>query len=218
MDKLKEKCAIFGTYHPEAAKLTFFGLSALQHRGQEASGIFTMSKTINSNPIFYSRRDLGLVSQVFTEDSLEYLSTGDYAIGHNRYSTSGDKSILGIQPIYRTTTIGGFAIAHNGNITNAVLDETANTDTEWLANQIQENINFYSMGWSSAIINALRDCEGAYSILVLTPIGIFAMRDPKGLRNPLGSRSTAHPAGEGRPQANMPYRTSWTGRPLPRCA
>ena len=112
--QLNEKCAVVGIFnHPEASKLAYFSLHSLQHRGQEACGI----SSANGDKL-HTIKDRGLVSQVFNDQTLKTLS-GSSAIGHNRYSTAGDDSILDAQPVFARYDLGEMAIVHNGNLTNA---------------------------------------------------------------------------------------------------
>ena len=114
MRSLNEKCAVVGIFdHPEASKLAYFSLHALQHRGQEAAGISTGDGTK-----LYTIKDRGLVTQVFDNQKLQTLK-GHMAIGHTRYSTAGDDSILDAQPVFARYDLGEMSIVHNGNLTNA---------------------------------------------------------------------------------------------------
>ena len=116
MDRLKEECGIFGIFeNKDAAALTALGLHSLQHRGQEGCGIVTFDEKN-----FYSERRLGLVGDNFTKDKVLDRLHGKYAIGHNRYSTSGNNLIKNVQPFFADLYSGGIAIAHNGNLTNAL--------------------------------------------------------------------------------------------------
>ncbi len=184
MIKIKEECGVFGIYgHLEAANLTYLGLHALQHRGQESAGIVT-SDGIH----LYTHREMGLVSDIFTEEVLSRLP-GKNAIGHVRYSTTGSSHIKNSQPIVVTYSRGEIAIAHNGNLTNArALREElehsgaifqSTTDTEVIVHLIarsqEENL-------IKRIIEALIKCRGAYSLLFLSPEFMMATRDPYGFR------------------------------------
>src|SRR5438105_5384292 len=114
-DKLHEECGVFGVFgHPEAPALTALGLHALQHRGQEAAGIVSYDGLQ-----FHSHRGLGHVSENFTSDTVDRLK-GSMAVGHTRYSTSGDTILRNVQPLFAEFEFGGFAVAHNGNLTNAL--------------------------------------------------------------------------------------------------
>jgi len=182
---LHESCGVFGVYAPgeDVARLTFFALFALQHRGQESAGIATTDgKRLQ---VF---ADMGLVSQVFSEDSLSQL-TGDVAIGHNRYSTRGSSHLANTQPIVVGEGTDSIAIAHNGNIINAehLREELSglgytfrtSTDTEVIANLI---LSSREKSWVDRIRYAMRRLQGAYSLTLLTDHALFGVRDPLGVR------------------------------------
>lgn len=182
---MHESCGVFGVYAPneDVARLTFFGLFALQHRGQESAGIATADgKKIN----VYAR--MGLVSQVFDEDALSHL-TGHIAIGHNRYSTTGSSRICNAQPIVVTRGDETIAVAHNGNIINSrhLRDELAeqgytfvsSTDTEVIAYLI---LSSPEKSWVERIKYAMHRIQGAYSLTILTKDTLFGVRDPFGVR------------------------------------
>jgi amidophosphoribosyltransferase len=182
---LREACGIFGIYAPgeDVARITFFALFALQHRGQESAGIATSDgKRIQ----IYAR--MGLVSQVFSEESLTQL-TGNIAIGHNRYSTTGSSRICNAQPIMVGSDDNAMAIAHNGNIVNSdhlykELCEkgyvfNSSTDSEVIANLIHSSPG---QDWLEKIRFAMRRIQGAYSLVILTKDKLFAVRDPFGVR------------------------------------
>ncbi|MCK4273895.1 MAG: amidophosphoribosyltransferase [Dehalococcoidales bacterium] len=182
---MRESCGVFGVYSPDedVARLTFFALFALQHRGQESSGIATADgKKIR---VFTG---MGRVSNVFDEESLSQL-TGHIAIGHNRYSTAGSSRAANAQPIVVRNDAGTIAIAHNGNIINAthLYEELSGqgykfcgtTDTEVIANLI---LSSSGKSWVEKIQYAMRRLQGAYSLVVLTPRELFAVRDPFGVR------------------------------------
>ena len=182
---MHEACGVFGIYAPDEdiARLTFFALFALQHRGQESAGIAT---TDGKKLQVYAR--MGLVSQVFNEESLSQL-TGNIAIGHNRYSTKGSSCSANVQPIIVGDGSNTFAIAHNGNITNAEplyqelkgLGYTfhTSTDTEVIANLI---LSSPEKDWLGKIRYAMRRLSGAYSMVIMTTNTLFAIRDPLGVR------------------------------------
>jgi amidophosphoribosyltransferase len=182
---LREACGVFGIYakDEDIARLTFFALFALQHRGQESAGIAT---TNGKNIQVYAK--MGLVSQVFTEDALSAL-TGHIAIGHNRYSTRGSSRICNVQPIIVSQDSDTLAIAHNGNITNAeaLYKELADkgytfntsTDTEVIANLI---LSSPEKKWLDRIRYALRRLQGAYSMVIMTNNTLYGIRDPLGVR------------------------------------
>jgi amidophosphoribosyltransferase len=183
--KLHESCGVFGVYAPneDVARLTFFGLFALQHRGQESAGIATTDGTRLS---VYAK--MGLVSQVFSEDSLSQL-TGDIAIGHNRYSTRGSSRLHNAQPIVVGKGSNTLAIAHNGNIINAehlyaeLSDQgytfNTSTDTEVIANLI---LSSPEKEWVDRIKYAMHRLQGAYSLTIMANHTLFAVRDPFGVR------------------------------------
>jgi amidophosphoribosyltransferase len=182
---LHESCGVFGVYAPgeDVARLTFFALFALQHRGQESAGIAT---TDGKGLQVYAK--MGLVSQVFDEHSLSHL-TGDVAIGHNRYSTRGSSRITNAQPIVVGEGSNAIAIAHNGNIVNAehLYQELSNlgytfqtsTDTEVIANLI---LSSPAKGWVDKIRYAMHRLQGAYSLTLLTNHTLYGVRDPFGVR------------------------------------
>src|SRR3989304_5904784 len=115
-DKFHEECGIFGVYgHPDAANLTYLGLYALQHRGQESAGIVS-----SDGERLYGQKAMGLVADIFTEDPIK-TPPGGAAIGHNRYSTTGESTNINVQPILVNYALGGLAVAHNGNLVNATL-------------------------------------------------------------------------------------------------
>lgn len=182
---MHESCGVFGVYAPkeDVARLTFFGLFALQHRGQESAGIATADgKKIN----VYAR--MGLVSQVFDEDSLSHL-TGYIAIGHNRYSTTGSSRIANAQPIVVSAGDDTIAVAHNGNIINAkhLREEltaqgytfNSTTDTEVIADLI---LSSPEKTWVEKIKYAMHRIQGAYSLTILTKDTLYGVRDPFGVR------------------------------------
>jgi amidophosphoribosyltransferase len=182
---LRESCGVFGVYAPgeDVARLTFFALFALQHRGQESAGIAT-----SNGKRLQVCAELGLVSQVFTEDSLSQLS-GDFAIGHNRYSTRGSNRITNVQPIVVGKGANTIAVAHNGNIVNAehlykeLCDQgytfRSSTDTEVLANLI---LSSPAKDWVDKIRYAMHRLQGVYSLTLLTNRSLYGVRDPLGVR------------------------------------
>jgi amidophosphoribosyltransferase len=182
---VREACGIFGVYAPgeDVSRITFFGLFALQHRGQESAGIATSDgKKIQ----LYAR--MGLVSQVFSEESLSQL-TGNIAIGHNRYSTTGSSRICNAQPIIVGSGDNAIAVAHNGNIVNSEhlykeLSEKgysfqSSTDSEVIANLIH---SAPGQNWIEKIRYAMRRIKGAYSLAIMTQDQLFAVRDSFGVR------------------------------------
>ncbi|MFC1932930.1 amidophosphoribosyltransferase [Chloroflexota bacterium] len=182
---MHESCAVVGVYAPneDVARLTFFALFALQHRGQESSGIAT---TDGRRLQVYA--NTGLVSQVFNEDSLSEL-TGDIAIGHNRYSTRGSSRMSNTQPIVVGKGSSAIAIAHNGNIVNAehLYEELSDqgytfrgsTDTEVIANLI---VSSPEKDLLDKIRYAMHRLQGAYSLTIMTNDRLFGVRDPLGVR------------------------------------
>ena len=182
---MHESCGVFGVYAPneDVARLTFFALFALQHRGQESAGIAT---TDGKKLQVYA--NMGLVSQVFDEDSLNQLK-GHIAIGHNRYSTRGSSRICNAQPIIVGKDSSAIALAHNGNIVNAkhlhqeLSDKgytfRTSTDTEVIANLI---LFATDKDWVGKMRYAMHRLQGAYSLTIMTSQGLFAVRDPFGMR------------------------------------
>ena len=182
---MQESCGVVGIYAPDedVARLTFFALFALQHRGQESSGI----ATADGKKLRVHAR-MGLVSQVFNEESLSQL-TGHIAIGHNRYSTKGSSRICNAQPIVLSNGSETIAIAHNGNILNAeTLQQeltsqgytfNTTTDTEVIGNVI---LAAPGNGWIEKIKYAMRRIKGAYSLTLLTNDRLFGVRDFMGVR------------------------------------
>ncbi|MDP1785349.1 MAG: amidophosphoribosyltransferase [Sulfuricurvum sp.] len=184
MRSLNEKCAVIGIFdHAEASKLAYFSLHAMQHRGQEAAGIST-----SDGEKLYTIKDRGLVTQVFDTQKLNTLK-GDMAIGHTRYSTAGDDSILDAQPVFARYDLGEMAIVHNGNLTNAkeVRDALIKKgaifqtfmDTENLIHLIAKSDQLHL---TDRIIDAVKKIEGAYSLVFLSRSKMFAMRDRFGFR------------------------------------
>ena len=177
-------CGIFGIYnHPEASNLAYLGLYALQHRGQESAGIVS-----SDNRQLHHYRQMGLVSEIFNKDILKKLS-GKSAIGHVRYSTAGSSELKNAQPFVADYYKGNLAIAHNGNLTNAFLIKSeleskgslfqSNMDTEVIVHLIARSKEKNSI---ERIVHALKQVEGAYSLLILTEKEMVAARDPFGFR------------------------------------
>ncbi|MDP2327475.1 MAG: amidophosphoribosyltransferase [Dehalococcoidia bacterium] len=185
LDNLGEKCGIFGVFAPgdDVARLTFFGLHALQHRGQESAGIAT-----TDGRRLHLFADMGLVSQVFDEEALAAL-TGHAAIGHTRYSTTGSSTIGNAQPFHLKGQHGELAIAHNGNVVNAdvmreeLLDRgltfETSSDTEVLGRIL---IDGDGEDWNARFAQLMRRANGAYSLTILTHDAVYAVRDPLGIR------------------------------------
>ena len=184
-DRLREECGIFGVYgHPDAAALTALGLHALQHRGQESVGIVSYD-----GERFNAERRLGLVSENFTKASVLEQLIGRNSIGHVRYSTTGETTLRNVQPLFADLAGGGLAVAHNGNLTNAVTlrDELVNSgcifqttsDTETILQLIARSKRGNTL---ARFIDALFKIEGAYALVVLTNKKLIGVRDPLGIR------------------------------------
>jgi amidophosphoribosyltransferase len=182
--KLREECGVVAIHgHPEAARQAYLGLYALQHRGQESAGIATADGQRLANI-----KGMGLVSEIFTDDVLDRLP-GSMAIGHTRYSTTGDSALLNAQPIRVDSTKGLIAIAHNGNLVNlgnarARLEREGayfqtTSDSEIIVQLIAHS---HAGTLVDAIADSLRQVEGAFSIVMMTRDRIFAARDPRGFR------------------------------------
>ena len=183
-DKFHEECGVFGVYnHSEAANLTYLGLHALQHRGQEGAGICS-----SYGKQMYVEKSMGLVADIFTEKRLKRLP-GDIAIGHNRYSTAGPSSLKNVQPIVVNYSLGSLAIAHNGNLVNAVelrseLEEQgaifqSTSDSEVVVHLIASS---RAGGLYERLIDTMKRLSGAYSLLLMTEKELIALRDPYGFR------------------------------------
>ncbi len=184
-DKLREECGVFGIYgHPDAAPHTALGLHALQHRGQEAAGIMTCD-----GEQFHSHRDLGQVGDIFSSEEVITRLKGPAAIGHVRYSTAGDTVLRNVQPLFAVHEFGGFAIAHNGNLTNALarrreLVERGSLFQSTMDTEVIVHLVATSRAGSviDRLIDALRQIEGAYSLVGLTDSCVIGVRDPLGVR------------------------------------
>ena len=182
--KLKEYCGIFGIYgHPEASNLTYLGLYALQHRGQESAGIVSSDRKF-----LYVHRDMGLVADVFPEEALKKLK-GEMAIGHVRYSTAGISERRNAQPLIFRYSRGAIAVAHNGNLVNAGdLREELEAQGRIFQSDSDTEVIIHLMAISQKptlverIIEALNQVQGAYSLLFLSEEEIVAVRDPYGFR------------------------------------
>ena len=187
VDKPEEACGVFGIYAPgqDVARLSYFGLYALQHRGQESAGIATFD-----GRRLHEHRDMGLVSHVFSPEILQGLP-GQLAIGHTRYSTTGSSRRCNAQPVIVDTKLGKLALAHNGNLVNTaelreyLIDRgcelNTTIDSETIAIAIGEEIKT-GKSWVDATIAACKLCKGAFSLTIATPDGIMAIRDPNGIR------------------------------------
>ncbi|MGP0061352.1 MAG: amidophosphoribosyltransferase [Beijerinckiaceae bacterium] len=184
-DRLREECGVFGIFdHPDAAAITALGLHALQHRGQEAAGIVTFD-----GHRFNSERRLGLVSEHFSNTATIERLPGRSAIGHVRYSTTGETILRNVQPLFAELNSGGFAVAHNGNLTNgltlrrdlvrqgAIFQST--TDTEAVLHLVARSRHTRII---ERFIEALRQIEGAYALVALSNKKLIGARDPLGIR------------------------------------
>ena len=185
MDRLKEECGVFGIFNnKDAAALTALGLHALQHRGQEACGIVTFDKNK-----FYAERRLGLVGDNFTKEKVIEKLPGNSAIGHNRYSTAGNNLIKNVQPFFADLHLGGVSIAHNGNLSNALLLRKelvkngsifqTTSDTETIIQLIAKSKRLKIV---DKIIDALFKIQGGYALTILLNKKLIGIRDPFGIR------------------------------------
>jgi amidophosphoribosyltransferase len=180
----KHYCGVFGVYgHPNAAELTYYGLYALQHRGQESAGIVT-----SDGKQFHTHKGMGLVSQVFKGDILHDM-VGEIAVGHTRYSTTGSSHIRNAQPLTVDCARGQIAIAHNGNLTNASkLRDELEAKGSIFQTTVDSEIILHLMaqpssnGHSNNLVHAIRRIEGAYSLVIMTENELIGVRDPFGFR------------------------------------
>ena len=184
VDKFKDECGVVAIHnHPEAATLAYLGLHALQHRGQESAGIVSSDERR-----LYAHKAMGLVADIFTEEVLARLP-GRVAIGHTRYSTTGDSTLFNAQPITVDCNKGMIGLAHNGNLVNAHairqrLEQQGSifqttSDTEVVVHLIAQS---KELTLPDAIADALRQIEGAFSLVLMTRDRVFAIRDPRGFR------------------------------------
>lgn len=190
-DKPESNCGIFAAVGTDsAALLTYYGLLAQQHRGQEATGIVTrFEDTKNQKVYFHSRKGLGLVAEIFHEEKIFDELKGNAAIGHNRYSTSGSNSLINVQPFIVKYRDGNLAISHNGNLTNAysirkqLIDDGAifqtTSDTEIILHLISRSKKSNQI---DQVVDALEKVEGAFSLVILSDDYLFACRDVHGIR------------------------------------
>ncbi len=185
IDKLREECGVFGiSNHEDAAAMVALGLHALQHRGQEGCGIVSFD-----GKNYYSEKRHGLVGDHFTDPELLKKLNGNFAIGHNRYSTTGDTSIRNIQPFFADLHLGGLSIAHNGNLTNALLlrEELVKegaifrttSDTETIVQLIAKSKREKFL---DKLIDTLFKIQGGYSLVLMTNKKLVGVRDPFGIR------------------------------------
>ena len=186
---IHEECGVFGVFSgrmADVANISYYGLYALQHRGQESCGI-----VVNDDGLFASHKDLGLVSEVFSEGILKSLPKGTMAVGHNRYGTTGSTRRSNCQPIEVNHQKGRMAIAHNGNLSNAAELRSAlelsgaifhtTSDTETIAYIVtKERLSAPSI--EEAVSRAMNTLEGAYSLILMSPQKLICARDPYGFR------------------------------------
>jgi amidophosphoribosyltransferase len=184
---MEEACGVFGVYAPgeDVARIAYFGLFALQHRGQESAGIATFE-----GQEIHCHKHMGLVTQVFDECILNQL-TGHIAIGHTRYSTTGSSLVVNAQPAIAESRLGSVALAHNGNLVNTAALRAelegrgctfySTTDSEMIAIAIANEVD-RGKDWIEAALSAFTLCKGAYSLVIGTPQGIMGVRDPNGIR------------------------------------
>ncbi|MCB1526714.1 MAG: amidophosphoribosyltransferase, partial [Hyphomicrobiaceae bacterium] len=184
-DRLREECGVFGVFgHKDAATLTTLGLHALQHRGQEAAGIVTYD-----GRHFHQDRRMGLVGDNFNKVDVLSRLKGRMAVGHNRYSTTGNTILRNVQPLFADLNTGGFAIAHNGNLTNAIAVRReliksgaicqSTSDTEVILHLVARSTKGRIV---DRFIDAIRQIEGGYALVGLTNDMMIAARDPVGIR------------------------------------
>ena len=185
LDKLREECGIFGiSKHQDASALVALGLHALQHRGQEGCGIVTFD-----GKQYFSEKRFGLVGDNFNKEKILKKLQGDYAIGHNRYSTTGENTLRNIQPFFADTNAGGIGVAHNGNLTNSIslrkklVDEGAifytTSDTETIVQLIAKSKRAKTI---DKIVDAIFQIQGGYALVMLTQTSLVGVRDPFGIR------------------------------------
>lgn len=186
---LHEECGVFGAFAPttcDVASLTYYGLFALQHRGQESAGI-----VINDDGVFTYHKDTGLVSEIFDDDNLKKLGSGNMAIGHVRYGTTGSGDRKNAQPIVVNHLKGNMALAHNGNLVNSLELRTelenegsifhSSSDTEVIAYLITKE-RLHTKNIEDAVSEAMKKLKGAFSLVIMSPSKLIAVRDPQGIR------------------------------------
>lgn len=187
--EIHEECGVFGVMSPECtdvANVSYYGLYALQHRGQESCGI-----VVNDDGVFVSHKDLGLVNEVFTDETLSRLPQGTMAVGHVRYGTTGKTTRANCQPIEVNHQKGHMALAHNGNLSNAAALRNAlelsgaifhtTSDTETIAYIITRE-RLQSASIEEALSRAMNTLDGAYSLILMSPQKLICARDPYGFR------------------------------------
>ena len=183
--KLKEECGVFGiSNNKDSSALTALGLHALQHRGQEGCGIVTFD-----GEKYYSEKRFGLVGDNFNKEEILNKLKGNYAIGHNRYSTTGDNILRNIQPFFADTNAGGIGVAHNGNLTNSIsirnklVEDGAifytTSDTETIVKLIAKSKRPKTI---DKIVDAIFQIQGGYALVMLTQTSLIGVRDPFGIR------------------------------------
>ena len=183
--KFKEECGVFGISNAkDASALTALGLHALQHRGQEGCGIVTFD-----GEKYYSEKRFGLVGDNFNKEKVLNNLKGDYAIGHNRYSTTGNNTLRNIQPFFADTNAGGIGVAHNGNLTNSIylrnklVEDGAifytTSDTETIVQLIAKSKRSKTI---DKVVDAIFQIQGGYALVMLTQTSLIGVRDPYGIR------------------------------------
>ena len=195
-DKPREQCGVFGIFgHEDAAAHTVLGLHALQHRGQEAAGIVTFDGSQ-----FHSHRGLGQVGEQFSTEAVIGTLLGPSAVGHVRYSTTGETILRNVQPLFAELAFGGLAVAHNGNLTNAAAVRRRLVERGCIFQSTMDTEVIIHLVATSAkktvlerLIDALKQCEGAYSLIAITGESVLGVRDPLGVRPlVLGALDGAH--------------------------
>ena len=183
--KIKEECGVFGiSNNPDASTLTALGLHALQHRGQEGCGIVSFD-----GKKYHSEKRFGLVGDNFNKEKVLKKLPGKYAIGHNRYSTTGETALRNVQPFFADTNAGGIGVSHNGNLTNAItirnklVEEGAifytTSDTEVIVQLIAKSKRSMTI---DKIIDAIFQIQGGYALVMMTQNTLIGLRDPYGIR------------------------------------
>ncbi|OFW89226.1 MAG: amidophosphoribosyltransferase [Alphaproteobacteria bacterium RIFCSPHIGHO2_12_FULL_45_9] len=184
-DKFHDECGVFGVFnHEEAATLVALGLHALQHRGQEATGIVSVD-----GKQYFAHRGLGLVDDIFNDAATIANLKGNAAVGHNRYATTGGAGLRNVQPLYADLSFGGFTVAHNGDLTNAsklrkeltaqgsIFQSTGDTETIIHLVALSRKANVFDR-----VVDALKQIEGAYSLIIHAEGKMMGVRDPNGFR------------------------------------
>lgn len=184
-DKFHDECGVFGVFnHEEAATLVALGLHALQHRGQEATGIVSVD-----GKQYFAHRGLGLVDDIFNDAATIANLKGNAAVGHNRYATTGGAGLRNVQPLYADLAFGGFTVAHNGDLTNAsklrkeltaqgsIFQSTGDTETIIHLVALSRKANVFDR-----VVDALKQIEGAYSLIIHAEGKMMGVRDPNGFR------------------------------------